>query len=149
MVTFTDGSTLAQASPPTMKLPISLALGWPNRVPDVAPACSWGSPAAWTFEPLDDTTFPAVSLARQAGSAGGCLPAVFNAANEEAVAGFLGGGTRFLDIVDTVRRVLDEAGEWRAEPGSVADVLDAERWARDRAHTHLAAAGAASGSGRN
>src|SRR5581483_719957 len=87
MVTFVDGSTLAQASPPDMKLPISLALGWPDRVADVAPPCQFGEPTAWTFEPLDADTFPAVALAIRAGAVGGCLPAVFNAANEVAVAG--------------------------------------------------------------
>jgi 1-deoxy-D-xylulose-5-phosphate reductoisomerase len=145
MVTFTDGSTLAQASPPTMKLPIALALAWPERLTGVAPACAWDSPASWTFEPVDNANFPAVELAMAAGSAGGCLPAVYNAANEEAVAAFLGGKSRFLDIVDTVRRVLDEADTWRAEPGTVADVLAAETWARDRANAHLAAAAAAPG----
>ena len=90
MVTFTDGSTLAQASPPDMRLPIALALGWPDRVPGVARPATFAEPTAWTFEPLDDDTFPAVRLARAAGTAGGCLPAVYNAANEEAVAAFVG-----------------------------------------------------------
>jgi 1-deoxy-D-xylulose-5-phosphate reductoisomerase len=133
MVTFTDGSTLAQASPPDMKLPIALALGWPDRVPGAAAACTFDVATAWTFEPLDDETFPAVRLARQAGSGGGCLPAVYNAANEEAVAVFLGGGTSFTSIVDTVERVLQEADGWAREPVDVAEVLAAEDWARARA----------------
>jgi 1-deoxy-D-xylulose-5-phosphate reductoisomerase len=138
MVTFTDGSTLVQASPPDMRLPISLALGWPDRVPGAAPACDFGSPAAWTFEPLDDETFPAVRLARQAGVAGGCLPAVYNAANEEAVAAFQAGDTGFTVIVDTVSRVLDDADGWRADPRDVEEVLAAEQWARAHARELLA-----------
>ncbi|HEY0808400.1 MAG TPA: 1-deoxy-D-xylulose-5-phosphate reductoisomerase [Pseudonocardiaceae bacterium] len=149
MVTFRDGATIAQASPPTMLLPIALALAWPHRLTDVAPPCAFDTASAWTFEPLDEKTFPAVRLAREAGTAGGCLPAVFNAANEEGVAAFLTGGTGFLTIVDTIDRVLGEADEWRREPDSVAEVLAAERWARDRARTHLAAAGTTTWQGRN
>ncbi|HEX4700695.1 MAG TPA: 1-deoxy-D-xylulose-5-phosphate reductoisomerase [Pseudonocardiaceae bacterium] len=145
MVTFTDGATIAQASPPTMLLPIALALAWPNRLSDVAPPCAFDTASAWTFEPLDELTFPAVRLARAAGTEGGCLPAVFNAANEEAVAAFLTGGTGFLAIVDTIARVLDRADEWHREPDSVDEVLAAERWARDSARTHLAAASHAAG----
>jgi 1-deoxy-D-xylulose-5-phosphate reductoisomerase len=138
MVTFTDGATVAKASPPSMRLPIALALGWPNRVPNAAAACDWSTPTAWTFEPLDEDTFPAVRIARAAGTEGGCLPAVFNAANEEAVAAFFDGATVFTGIVDTIRRVLDEADQWRTEPDSVAEVLAAEQWARERARTLLA-----------
>ncbi|MFI9009552.1 1-deoxy-D-xylulose-5-phosphate reductoisomerase [Actinosynnema sp. NPDC053489] len=146
MVTFTDGSTLAQASPPDMRLPIALALGWPDRVPGAAAACTFDVATAWTFEPLDDETFPAVRLARQAGSTGGCLPAVYNAANEEAVAVFLGGGTSFTSIVDTVERVLAEADGWAHEPVDVAEVLAAEQWARARARELVATS---VGSGRD
>ena len=149
MVRFTDGATIAQASPPTMLIPIALALHWPNRLADVAPPCDFSTPTAWTFEPLDEQTFPAVSLARQAGTTGGCLPAVFNAANEEAVAAFITGGTGYLTIVDTIARVLDEAAQWSGEPDSVAEVLAAEHWARDRARTHLATAGAAPWPGKD
>ncbi|MFT7838398.1 1-deoxy-D-xylulose-5-phosphate reductoisomerase [Saccharothrix sp. BKS2] len=138
MVTFVDGSTLAQASPPDMRLPISLALGWPERVPGAAAACTFDVATAWTFEPLDDETFPAVRLARQAGSGGGCLPAVYNAANEEAVDAFLTGDTPFTSIVDTVERVLAEAGGWSREPADVAEVLAAEEWARARARELVA-----------
>ncbi|MGH3685306.1 MAG: 1-deoxy-D-xylulose-5-phosphate reductoisomerase [Pseudonocardiaceae bacterium] len=133
MVTFTDGSTIAQASPPDMRLPIALALGWPDRVAGAAPACDFGSPATWTFEPVDVETFPAIELAKTAGAAGGCVPAVFNAANEEAVAAFLGGRVSFRRIVDAVAAVLGEAHGWQAEPTTVADVLAAEDWARSRA----------------
>ncbi|WP_037366744.1 1-deoxy-D-xylulose-5-phosphate reductoisomerase [Amycolatopsis orientalis] len=133
MVTFADGSTIAQASPPDMRLPIALALNWPHRVPGAAAACSWDTAASWTFEPVDNEAFPAVELAREAGTAGGCLPAVFNAANEESVAAFLAGKATFLSIVDTVSRVVSDADEWRREPRDVADVLAAEQWARTRA----------------
>jgi 1-deoxy-D-xylulose-5-phosphate reductoisomerase len=138
MVTFVDGSTLAQASPPDMRLPISLALGWPARVAGAASACDWSKAASWTFEPLDNETFPAVELARAAGSAGGCLPAVYNAANEDAVAAFLAGNAAFTSIVDTVERVLAEADQWRGEPADVAEVLAAEDWARARARELVA-----------
>lgn len=135
MVTFTDGSTLAQASPPDMKLPIALALGWPDRVPGVALPCDFGTAATWTFEPVDDAVFPAVELAREAGTAGGCVTAVYNAANEVAVQAFLDERIRFPEIVRTVARVVRDAGQWRAEPGELAEVLAADEWARDRART--------------
>jgi len=151
MVSFTDGSTIAQASPPDMRLPISLALGWPDRVPGAASACRFDTAAAWTFEPLDDETFPAVRLAKRAGAAGGCLPAVYNAANEEAVAAFLAGKTAFTTIVDTVDSVLAEAHDWSADPGGLDDVLEAQRWARAKARERLDTAVGADrvGSGRN
>ncbi len=133
MVTFVDGSTLAQASPPDMRLPIALALHWPRRVPQAAPACRWDTAATWTFEPLDTAAFPAVDLARHVGSRGGCLPAVFNAANERLVERFLGGNTGFTSIVDTVGEVVAAADEWARPPRDVDDVLAAEEWARDRA----------------
>ncbi|HEY3607534.1 MAG TPA: 1-deoxy-D-xylulose-5-phosphate reductoisomerase, partial [Pseudonocardiaceae bacterium] len=149
MVTFHDGATILQASPPTMLLPIALALAWPDRLTDVAPPCVFDTASAWTFEPLDEDTFPAVRLARQAGTAGGCLPAVFNAANEEGVAAFLTGGCGFLAIVDTIDRVLADADQWRREPDSVDEVLAAERWARDRARAQLATVGTAAWQGRD
>ena len=133
MVTFTDGSTLAQASPPDMKLPIALALGWPDRVPGAALACDFTTASSWDFEPLDDTVFPAVALAREAGIRGGCLTAVYNAANEEAAAAFLAGRISFPAIVGTVERVLRAADQWSAQPATVDDVLDAQDWARRRA----------------
>jgi 1-deoxy-D-xylulose-5-phosphate reductoisomerase len=137
MVEFIDGSTIAQASPPDMRLPISLALGWPDRVPDAAPAVDWTAAQAWTFEPLDTQAFPAVDLARRAGRAGGCAPAVYNAANETLVAEFHAGSVRFLHIVDTVADVLDEwlSGRHQAagNPRTVEDVERGEAWARSRA----------------
>ncbi len=139
MVTFSDGSTLAQASPPDMRLPIALALGWPERVPEAAPACDFTTASSWTFEPVDAEAFPAIDLARAAGQAGGCVPAVFNAANEEVVGGFLAGTTPFLGIVDTVAAVIAEADGWRARPTTVDEVLAAEDWARARAAELLGA----------
>ena len=133
MVTFTDGSTIAQASPPDMKLPIALALGWPSRVPGAARACDFRTASTWEFEPLDTNVFPAVELARKAGERGGCLTAVYNAANEEAAAAFLDGRIRFPAIVRTIADVLHAADQWAAEPATVEEVLDAQRWARDRA----------------
>ncbi|HEY0358836.1 MAG TPA: 1-deoxy-D-xylulose-5-phosphate reductoisomerase [Mycobacteriales bacterium] len=144
MVEFTDGSTLAQVSPPDMRLPIALALGWPHRVPDAAPPMDWTSAHTWEFAPLDDTVFPAVRLAKEAGVTGGTHPAVFNAANEECVAAFLAGRLPFRGIVDTVAAVLAEAPN-DGEPSGVDDVLAAEQWARRRARE--AAATAAEGSG--
>jgi 1-deoxy-D-xylulose-5-phosphate reductoisomerase len=137
MVTFSDGSTIAQASPPDMRLPIALALGWPDRVADAAPACDFANPTTWTFEPVDTETFPAIELAKAAGTDGGCVPAVFNAANEEAVAAFLERSISFREIVDTVAAVLGEAQGWRAEPTTVDDVLAAEDWSRSRARELL------------
>lgn len=133
MATFTDGSTLAQASPPDMKLPIALALGWPDRIPGAAAACDFSTASTWEFLPLDREVFPAVDLARYAGSRGGCLTAVYNSANEEAAEAFLDGRIGFPDIVDTVGDVLHAADRWAAEPATVDDVLDAQRWAREQA----------------
>lgn len=133
MVTFADGSTLVQASPPDMKLPIALALSWPARVPGAALACDFSTAATWDFEPLDAEVFPAVELARHVGDRGGCLPAVYNAANEEAAEAFLAGRIGFPAIVRTVADVVHAADPWVAEPVTVEDVLDAQRWARERA----------------
>ena len=137
MVEFVDGSTIAQASPPDMRLPIALALGWPDRVAGAAPGCDWTQASSWEFLPLDDTAFPAVRLARQAGLAGGTAPAVLNAANEECVAAFLTGHLPFTAISDTVATVLDEHHHsGLGNDLTVADVLSAETWARERAR-HL------------
>lgn len=136
MVQFIDGSIIAQASPPDMRLPIALGLGWPDRVPKAAAACDWTQAATWTFEPLDTEAFPAVGLAKDAAKQGSTFPAVFNAANEEAVTAFHAGRIRFTDIVDTIEAVLSEhAG---SSGLTVESVLDAESWARARAHERLA-----------
>jgi 1-deoxy-D-xylulose-5-phosphate reductoisomerase len=134
MVEFVDGSTLAQCSPPDMRLPIAMALHWPDRVPDAVPACDWTTAHTWTFEPLDDAAFPAVRLARAVGTAGGVAPAIYNAANEVAVAAFLAGKLAFTGIVDTVARVVDESAEESlGNLDQLADVLQAETSARARA----------------
>ncbi|WP_426624108.1 1-deoxy-D-xylulose-5-phosphate reductoisomerase [Leifsonia sp. McL0607] len=138
MVEFVDGSTIAQASPPDMRLPISLGLGWPDRVPGVGEPLDWTRAHTWTFEPLDDEAFPAVALAKRVGAAGSTYPAVFNAANEQAVAAFHAGAIGYLDIVETVERVVDEH-----EPVAELDLeslAEAERWARATADAHLAGA---------
>jgi 1-deoxy-D-xylulose-5-phosphate reductoisomerase len=133
MVEFTDGSTIAQASPPDMRIPIALALGWPDRVPDAAPAVDWSLAHTWTFEPLDEGAFPAVALAREAGAAGGTVPAVYNAANEECVAAFLAGIIPFAGIVDTVAQVVSEHRDSAGAAVSLDDILAADGWARGRA----------------
>jgi 1-deoxy-D-xylulose-5-phosphate reductoisomerase len=133
MVEFTDGSTIAQVSPPDMRIPIALALAWPDRVPDAASAVDWTSAHTWTFEPLDEKKFPAVALARAAGTAGGTTPAVYNAANEVCVEAFLSGRLRFTRIIDTVARVVSEHDGSCREAMTLDDVLAADSWARSRA----------------
>jgi 1-deoxy-D-xylulose-5-phosphate reductoisomerase len=143
MVEFTDGSTIAQVSPPDMRLPIALALGWPERVPEAQPPMDWTTAQALTFEPLDAAAFPAVSLAMAAGRAGGTAPAVFNAANEEAVGAFFDGRLPFLGIIDTVADVLEHTP--LRELSTVADVLDVEKEARARAREVIGRRNAESG----
>jgi 1-deoxy-D-xylulose-5-phosphate reductoisomerase len=138
MVEFCDGSTLAQASPPDMRLPIALGLSWPERLDVVSAPCDWTRAASWTFEPLDDATFPAVGLARAAAAASGTHPAVYNAANEQGVAAFLGGRIGFTDIVDTVAAVLAEHDGVPAADVTLEAVEVAESWARRRADERLA-----------
>jgi 1-deoxy-D-xylulose-5-phosphate reductoisomerase len=133
MVEFSDGATIIQASPPDMRLPISLGLAWPDRVPDAAPGLDWSTAATWTFEPLDDGAFPAVALAREAAAAGGTAPAVYNAANEACVADFQAGRIGFPRIVDTVARIVSEHDAARTAVTTVADVLAVDDWARRRA----------------
>lgn len=137
MVTFFDGATVAQASPPSMKLPISHALAWPGRVTGAQPALDFSQAASWTFEPLDDAAFPAVRLAREAAAAGQGYPAAYNAANEEAAAAFLAGRIRFPQIVDVVAGVLDSAADFAGYTGGRAasfdEVVAVEDEARRRA----------------
>jgi 1-deoxy-D-xylulose-5-phosphate reductoisomerase len=137
MVEFVDGSTIAQASPPDMRLPIALGLSWPERLDVVAPPCDWTQASSWTFEPLDDAAFPAVGLARAAVAASATHPAVYNAANEEAVAAFLSGRAGFGDIVATVEAVLAEHDGTGADRVTLDDVSAAEAWARARARALL------------
>jgi 1-deoxy-D-xylulose-5-phosphate reductoisomerase len=132
MVEFTDGATIAQASPPDMRIPIALALAWPERVAGAAAPIDWTAAHTWTFEPLDEEAFPAVALARTAGRAGGTVPAVYNAANEECVAAFRSGALPFLGIVDTVAQVVSEHDGGR-QVAEVDEILAADHWARVRA----------------
>nr|WP_245679392.1 1-deoxy-D-xylulose-5-phosphate reductoisomerase [Actinomadura hibisca] len=132
MVEFADGSTLAQASPPDMRLPIALSMEWPDRVPDAAPGIDWTKAHTWELFPLDDEAFPAVALARHAGERGGTLPAVYNAANEECVDAFRAGRLPFLGIVDTIARVVEEHGAGTPGALTLDDVLAADGWARAR-----------------
>jgi 1-deoxy-D-xylulose-5-phosphate reductoisomerase len=147
MVEFVDGSTLAQASPPDMRLPIGLALGWPDRLPRPAYGLDWTTASSWDFEPLDDEAFPAVELCKAAGRRGGTAPAVLNAANEVCVQAFVEGRLPFLGIVDTVAAVVEEHPRTR-ERATLADVLTSEQWARTRA-SELVAGSAGSRRGRD
>lgn len=137
MVEYTDGSSILQATPPDMRGPIAIGLGWPERIPDAAPAFDWTKASSWEFYPLDNDAFPSVNLARHVGQLAGTAPAVFNAANEECVDAFLKGALPFNGIMETVTRVVEEHGAPSVTgPGTsltVADVLEAETWARARA----------------
>ncbi|MDT0201119.1 1-deoxy-D-xylulose-5-phosphate reductoisomerase [Nocardioides sp. AE5] len=141
MVEFVDGSTLLQASPPTMMIPIALGLDWPDRVADAAPPVDWSRPETWQFFPLDDDAFPAVGLARRAGQAGGTAPAVYNAANEVCVEAFLSGQLAFNGIVDTVAGVLAAYDVDLGQEMTVETVLAADAWARQAAADAITAAG--------
>ena len=138
MVEFTDGATIAQASPPDMRLPISLGLDWPHRVPGVGAPLDWGRAQSWTFEPLDEQAFPAVALAKRVGEAGGTRPAVFNAANEQAVHAFHAGRIAFLDIVPLIGSTLDAVPEEAGTPDRYG-VLAADGRARQEADRLIAA----------
>lgn len=131
MVEFIDGSTIAQASPPDMKLPISLALDWPHRIGGVGKPLDWTQATSWDFEPLDDDAFPSVALAKSVGRAGGTFPAVFNAANEQAVDAFHAGRLSFLGIVETIARVVD--AHEAPDQLTIESLADAEAWARQTA----------------
>jgi 1-deoxy-D-xylulose-5-phosphate reductoisomerase len=138
MVEFRDGSTIAQAGPPRMLVPIALGLSWPERLTDVDVPIDWTRAQTWEFSPLDDDAFPAVRLARQAGRAASTHPAVYNAANEQAVEAFHDGRLPFTGIVDTIAAVLD-----RHEAPSeltLEALADAEAWARAEADRLIAAA---------
>jgi 1-deoxy-D-xylulose-5-phosphate reductoisomerase len=136
MVEFVDGSTIAQCSPPDMRLPISLGLDWPHRVAGVGAPLDWSTASTWNFAPVDTEAFPALTLAKQAGIAGATFPAVFNAANEQAVHAFHDAKIGYLDIVDTVRAVVE-----RHEPHAMTleGVLEAELWARRAADALIGA----------
>ncbi len=141
MVEYVDGTTLAKASPPSMMIPIAYGMSAPDRVPDAAPGMDWTRAQSWTFEPLDHEAFPAVRVAAEVGAVGGTAPAVYNAANEEAVDAFLRGNLAFTAIMDTVSQVVSEHrrtdGSGSA-PLTLDDVYAADTWARIRARELLA-----------
>ena len=139
MVEFVDGSTIAQCSPPDMRLPIALGMNWPDRVPGVIPGVDWSKAHTWTFEPLDNEAFPAVELAKSVGARGVTFPAVFNAANEQAVFAFHRGELGFVSITDVITEVV-EAHE--PHEMSLDAVLEAERHAREHADRVIATLGA-------
>jgi 1-deoxy-D-xylulose-5-phosphate reductoisomerase len=139
MVEFVDGAVVAQLGLPTMLVPISLGLGWPDRVPDAETPIDWTKAADWRFEPLDDEAFPAVALARRAGETGGTAPAVYNAANEICVDAFHDGRLAFPEIVDVVAAVLAEHDVRSSAELTVDDVLAADSWARDTAAQKISA----------
>jgi 1-deoxy-D-xylulose-5-phosphate reductoisomerase len=135
VVEYMDGSCIAQISNPDMRLPLQIALSWPERLPDGAEPLDWQSLGALAFEPLDSATFPCPGLAYEAARRGGTFPCVLNAANEEAVEAFLSERMRFGAIVTVIERVLG-AHEGVAEP-ELDDVLAAEEWARARAREEI------------
>ena len=140
MVEFVDGATIAQASPPDMHLPIALGLAWPRRLADVSPRIDWTTAHTWEFFPLDDARFTAVSLARAAGTAGGTHPAVFNAANEAAVAAFTGGSLKFTDIVPAIEAALAAHSGISDDHVTLQAVLEADAWARGYVTSTIAGA---------
>ncbi len=144
MVEFIDGSTIAQASPPDMHLPIALGINWPNRLAESTSACDWSTATSWTFEPVDHVTFPAIELAKKVGVAGGTAPAVFNSANEVAVEQFLAGNLPYLNIVELVSRVVADHlndGFVSDERLTIDEVLNAHRWAEQYCRQLLSTSG--------
>ncbi|MDR0627575.1 MAG: 1-deoxy-D-xylulose-5-phosphate reductoisomerase [Bifidobacteriaceae bacterium] len=135
MVQFRDGATIAQASPPDMRLPIALALAWPERLGEVTQGLDWTARGEWTFEAVDNETFPALNLARRALAASSLHPAVLNGANEVCVEEFLAGRIGYLDIVDTVAAVVDRfvAGLPPTMAPTLEQVMEADGWARAQA----------------
>lgn len=135
MVTFVDGASIAQASPPSMKMPIAHAMAWPGRVAEAQPALDFTQVHTWTFEPLDTEAFPAVELARAAVKRGDPYPAVYNAANEVAVDAFFAERIRFPEIVDVIGEVLAGADGYARRPRDVGDVVGVDKQAREAART--------------
>jgi 1-deoxy-D-xylulose-5-phosphate reductoisomerase len=139
MVEFKDGSTIAQASPPDMKGPISYAIAYPDRVNEAMKAIDWKTPQAWSFEPIDNEKFPAVDLARRCGALGGAVAAMYNAANEVAVAAFMREEITFTAIVDTIEKTVTTLGGHASSVvRDLADVSAIENDARRVAHEALA-----------
>lgn len=142
MVEFHDGSVIAQASSPSMKLPIALALSWPDRTAGAIPPIDWSASHTWSFNPIDNAKFPAIDLARRCGEIGGAMPAIFNAANEEAVAAFLKGQIKFTEIIEIVDAVLQQlAANAPATLSDIADVSAVEEDARVSANQNISMRG--------
>lgn len=133
MVEYRDGSTMAQVSPPDIRIALALGMSWPDRLPDAAPGCDWSKASTWEFFPVDHSAFPGLGLACEAGAAGGTAPAAFNAANEECVKAFLSGRITFLGIVDTIEQVMNGLDHLCANEMTIEAVLATETWARRRA----------------
>ena len=134
MVEFTDGATVAQLSQPDMRLPIGLALGAPDRLDQAFGAIDWTRLGTLTFETPDLEAFPCLGLAYAAGRAGGGAPATLSAANEVAVEAFLGGRIPWLGIAAVVEDVMQRG---TGNVDDVADVLEADRLARERARAEV------------
>ena len=122
LVEFNDGSTIAQASPPNMKGPIAYALAYPDRINKACAPIDWSESHTWNFSPIDNEKYPAVELAKRCGELGGGLPAVFNAANEVAVAAFLAQRIKFTAIIELVERVVQSFGS--NTPTTIRDISD-------------------------
>ena len=135
LVEFIDGSTIAQASPPNMKGPIAYAMSYPDRLAKASVPIDWSAASSWSFTPIDTVKFPAVDLARRCGSLGGGLPAIFNAANEVAVAAFLDSHIGYSAIIDTVDAVVQQLSPSAVSVlRDLADVSAIEDDARRVAH---------------
>lgn len=135
LVEYVDGSTIAQASPPNMKGPIAYALSYPDRLANASIPIDWSAASTWSFAPIDSVKFPAVDLARRCGSLGGGLPAIFNAANEVAVAAFLDSHIGYTAIIDTVDAVVQQLSPIAVSAlRDLADVSAIEDDARRVAH---------------
>jgi len=137
LVEFHDGSTLAQASPPNMKGPIAYALGYPERIKAATSAINWSASHTWNFDPIDNAHFPAISLAKHCGELGGGATAIYNAANEVAVAAFLEERISFTDIVPAVEKVVNKLASEVQVVRDLTDVSAIEKDARELAHLTL------------
>lgn len=140
MVEFIDGSTIAQASPPDMHLPIALGMGWPNRIGQSTTPVDWSSATTWSFEPVRHDVFPAVNLAKSVGQKAGTAPAAMNAANEVAVAAFLAGEISYLGITELVAKVVQDhvSSDFVSdEQLTIEDVITASEQASHQAHAFI------------
>ena len=139
LVEFHDGSTIAQASPPNMKGPIAYALGYPDRIVRATQPLNWNVEQSWEFRPIDHNRFPAINLARHVGELGAGAPAIYNAANEVAVASFMSGKLKFASILKIVSETIDILqGEALSEPRDLNDVSGIEQNARTVAQNVVA-----------